>query len=189
VTAKERFPDDRSAIEVFVNDQSTSSERIEVAVAPFLIRLFESCNHALARLAEQTRIMHDTFQETGEVLFWLYAISNYGRVKPTISPGLHWARNRYAHGQLFTEPHKMSGDHYDTDFVWDRSSYAAPHWKHVLEIHFDNVSARPDQTGFQAFQDDLAGRPVLATLQAEADRLLAEAVRRFTPRSDWRKTT
>jgi hypothetical protein len=164
--------DDPQSIEVTVRDQSTSGERIQVAAEPFLVRLFESCHHALGRLAEQTRIVGDTFAETGEVLFWLYAISNYGRVKPTISPGLRWARNRYAHGQLFTEPHKMSGDRYDTDFVWDRSSYAEPHWKHAFEIHFDNASARPDQVGFQAYQDDLAGRPVLTTLQAEAGRLL-----------------
>ncbi len=160
-----------------------------LAVAPLLVRLFESCHHALGRLAEQTRTMHDTFAETGEVLFWLYAISNYRRVKPTLSPGLRWARDRYAHGQLFTEPHKMSGDQYDTDFVWDRSSYAAPHWKHALEIHFDNASARPNKSGLRAYQDELAGRPVLVTLQAEADRLLMEAVRRFTPRTDWRKST
>jgi hypothetical protein len=166
--------DEPRSIETSIVDQSTSSERFQVAVAPFLVRLFESCDHALGRLAEETRIMHDTFAETGEVLFWLYAISNYGRVKPTISPGLHWARNRYAHGQLFTEPHKMSGDDYDTDFVSDRSSYAAPHWKHVFEIHFDNANAWPDPAGLQAYQDQLAGLPVFATLQAEADRLLAK---------------
>lgn len=138
----------------------------------FQIRLFGSCHRALTRLEVATRTSSDTFMETGEVLFWLYAISNYGSRNPKLSKGLLWARNRYAHGQLFTEPHKMSGDHYDTDFVWDGSTYAEPHWKHVFEIHFDEANATPDPKGVQAYQDELAGQPVFATLQAEAARLL-----------------
>jgi len=142
---------------------------------PFQFRLFESCRSALTRLEVQTRMRSNTFAETGEVLFWLYAISNYGSRKAKLAAGLQWARNRYAHGQLFTEPHKMSDANYDTEFVWDGSSDAEPHWKHVFEIVFDETNAYPDPKGVQAYQDELAGQPVLATLQAEAARLLALA--------------
>ena len=95
----------------------------------------------------------------------------------SVKPGhaQHWARNRYAHGQLFTEPHKMSDANYDTEFVWDGSSGAEPHWKHVFEIVFDQTNAYPGPKGLQAYQDELAGPPVLGTLQAEAARLLALA--------------
>jgi|SRR5450631_2832519 hypothetical protein len=145
---------------------------VRTSLGAFQIRLFQSCVRAISRLEVATRTSSDTFTETGEVLFWLYAISNYGSRKAKLSRGLLWARNRYAHGQLFSEPHKMSGDHYDTDFVWDRSTYAEPHWKHVFEIHFDEANATADPKGVQAYQDELAGQPVLATLHAEATRLL-----------------
>lgn len=143
-----------------IRDASVSSERLTATVTynPFQARLFQACHHALAQLEVQTRTLSDTFTETGEVLFWLYAISNYGRRRASISRGLRWARNRYAHGQLFTEPHKMSGPEYDTDFVWDRSGYAEPHWKHALEIAFATANAGPDQKGLQAYQDELASR-------------------------------
>jgi hypothetical protein len=175
--------DEPTIVQASVHDASVSSEVVTATVTytPFQVRLFMACHHALARLEVQTRTMSDTFTETGEVLFWLYAISNYGRRSAAISRGLRWARNRYAHGQLFTEPHKMSGSEYDTDFVWDRSSYAEPHWKHALEIAFDTANADPDQTGLQAYQDELAGRPVLATLEAEAQRLLKVAVTGVKP--------
>ena len=174
--------DEPRPIELRVNDQSTSGERVVMHYTPFEIRLFEACHHALARLEVQTRMRSDTFTETGEVLFWLYAISNYGRPRPALGRGLRWARNRYAHGQLFTEPHKMSGSLYDTKFRVGREQRRENlAGRHPLETHFDLANAIPDPKGFQAFKDDLTARPVLATLQAEAERLLKLAAQRATP--------
>jgi hypothetical protein len=79
-------------------------------------RLIGACETALRRLEaatvepprETTDEPPHTFVETGEVLFWLYAIGDTesGQI---LSPGFRWARHQYAHGNLLT---KATEHHY-----------------------------------------------------------------------------
>lgn len=69
-------------------------------------RLIDACLFALRRLEAKTGETRtgepSLFAETGEVLFWLYAIGDTddGNI---VSPGFQWARHQYAHGNLITE--------------------------------------------------------------------------------------
>src|ERR1019366_8570135 len=76
----------------------------DVTVTPFRVRLIEACEAALTRLEAKAGPNYNIFAETGEVLFWLYAISSFeDDENPTIAPGFRWARDNYGHGILLRE--------------------------------------------------------------------------------------
>lgn len=145
-------------------------------VTPFRVRLVEACSAALERLEAKSGPEHNIFAETGEVLFWLYAISNFGVKHPTISPGLRWARDQHAHGLLLTEIHYT--DHgamlgrMQLGAAAARLGSPPTHcWKVVNSVRNDDVPDRhPDR--LMAYNRRLPGRPVIATLRDEFARLV-----------------
>jgi hypothetical protein len=159
-------------IETTVAIMAHSHVIAKATVTPFRIRLIEACSAVLERLEAKAGPEHNIFAETGEVLFWLYAISNVGGVYPTILPGQRWARNRYARGQLLTEPHSLDGDKLDSTFRLDESQLAQHCWKVRSDIEYDEEVARDDEDGEQSYDEHVAGRPVIASLRAELARLL-----------------
>lgn len=64
-------------------------------------RLAEACERAIDRVEARTAAREDVFDELGEALFWLVALTrtNHRSDSPLLS-GLTWARNRIAHGVI-----------------------------------------------------------------------------------------
>lgn len=165
-------PPPPGTIQTTVAISAHSHVTAKARATPFRLRLIEACNAALQRLEAKAGPEQNVFAETGEVLFWLYAISNVGGLYPTILPGLRWARNRYAHGQLLTEPHILDGDKLDSTFRLDESQLAQHCWKLRSDIEYDEEVARDDKDGEQSYDEHVAERPVVASLRAELSRLL-----------------
>jgi hypothetical protein len=154
-------------------------------------RLSGACETALRRLetaiakppSEVTDEPPHTFVETGEVLFWLYAIGDTEDDGQILSPGLQWARNQYAHGNLITEAVEY---HYGLalgDFVLNGSRFPGHLWtprerigthrkaRDHRELPAKAEAARLLQ--WRDYDDHLAGHPVVATLWDELSRLTA----------------
>lgn len=127
-------------------------------VTPFRVRLVEACSAALERLEAKSGPEHNIFPETGEVLFWLYSIGD--EAKPNrLSLGLQWARNQYAHGNLLTDVVEFD--------------YGAPpqhRWmaRTTVGIHTKAQRRTPLE---HAYDNDVAGHPVIARLRLELSRL------------------
>ncbi len=151
-------------------------------VEPFRVRLIEAGEAAFARLEAKSGPGNNIFAETGEVLFWLYAMSNFGVKHPTIAPSFRWARDNYGHGILLHELHYTDGGtlhgvyvRKDDKLVADFSGASPPgppvHCWVVVKV------ARPGQREehperLAAYNRYLAGQPVIATLRAEFDRIV-----------------
>jgi hypothetical protein len=147
-------------------------------VTPFRVRLIEACSAALERLEAKSGPEHNIFAETGEVLFWLYAISAHddddGR-PDTLSKGFRWARDNYGHGLLIQELHytdhgAMPGGMQLGTAAARLGSPPTHCWKVVNSVRDDDVPDRhPDR--LMAYNRRLPGRPVIATLRDEFARL------------------
>jgi hypothetical protein len=145
-------------------------------VQPFRTRSIEACEAAFARLEAQAGPLHNIFAETGEVLFWLYAISNYGVDEAeTLSDGVRWARDNYGHGNLLREIHYTDYGAMLGHFVLGVTRLGAPpvhRWAAVNSLREDGSLGRSPHR-LRAYNRDLAGQPVIATLRAEFDRVVA----------------
>jgi hypothetical protein len=163
-------------------------------------RLIDACLFALRRL--ETKIGETKtgdppyiFVETGEVLFWLYAIgdTDSGQI---LSPGFQWARHQYAHGNLITEcveyhPGATVFILDDTpldeppETVWTPresvGTYAKARDHHKLSPKAE--AARALQ--WEDYHERLAGQPVVLTLWNELSELAAiVSPRDLAPRSN-----
>jgi hypothetical protein len=142
-------------------------------VTPFRVRLIEACEAALARLETKAGPEHNIFAETGEVLFWLYAISNDGVEHPTIAPGLRWARDNYGHGILVWELHYTDHGAMLGHLRLDVTPLGAE------PVHrWVGVNASPGERHrlrLAMYNRFLAGQPVIATLRVELGRLVSGA--------------
>lgn len=156
-------------------------------------RLIGACLSALRRLetaiekppGETTDEPPHTFVETGEVLFWLYAIGDTesGQI---LSPGFQWARHQYAHGNLLTE---ATEHHYGATLgrmalgavalgappvhLWTPREYIATHVKARDHRQLSAKAAALRELQWRDYDDRLAGQPVVATLWDELSELAA----------------
>jgi hypothetical protein len=140
-------------------------------------RLIGACETALRRLEATRGDPPHVFAETGEVLFWLYAIGDTGKPQDhLLSPGFQWARHQYAHGNLITEPVEY---HYGATlghFVLGKSRLGEPpihRWAARPGIgRYEKAHPRPEleESDYDAH---LAGQPVIATLWNELSELVA----------------
>jgi hypothetical protein len=141
-------------------------------------RLILACRAALERMAQKDGPEDDIFAETGEALCWLYSLGSVGVPygKPSnMSRGLHWARNRYGHGQLVSWPvaYDAEGAALDRRFIREDGRLDPHHcWLPRSAIVWDDINAHPDPDGEQAYDADVAGRAVAVTLRAELGRLV-----------------
>jgi len=135
------------------------------------LRLIEACQSALARLEVKSGPANDIFPETGEVLFWLYAISNFEGDPPTIAPSFRWVRDNYGHGNLLRELH-YTGLGAVLPFVLGEARLGAPMhcWVAVKVVRPGVRERHPERLA--AYNRYLAGQPVIATLRGEFDRIV-----------------
>jgi hypothetical protein len=144
-------------------------------------RLIFACETALARLEATRGDPPRVFAETGEVLFWLYAIGDTGKPEDhLLSPGFQWARHQYAHGNLITEAveyhHGVPLSSHDA-----RIDPGAP-WVHCwTPREYIGTYAKAHRNAELAADYDarLAGQPVIATLWDEFSELVANVNPRF----------
>jgi hypothetical protein len=145
-------------------------------------RLVNACETALVRLerkAQSSRLKPQSiFAETGEVLFWLAALGDTAR-RSKMNPGLYWARNQYAHGNLLSEVIEFQHGS-ELPLVLGKAVLGARSqhlWMASAEISRDKARAAffdaKAATILQAraYAKDVAGRPVIETLRAELARL------------------
>jgi hypothetical protein len=138
-------------------------------------RLVAACQAALARLEVEARPgpePHSIFAETGEVLFWLHAMGDECGSN-RISPGLAWARHQYAHGNLLTGIVEYDYGTMLGHFVLGQTKLDAPpqhRWMARTTIGI-NSKARRGTALEQAYDNDVAGHPVVARLRLELSRL------------------
>ncbi len=138
-------------------------------------RLVAACRAALARLELEARPSpepHSIFAETGELLFWLYALADDGGGN-RLSPGLQWARHQYAHGNLLTGVIEYDYGATLGHFVLGQTRLDAPpqhRWMARTTIGI-NAKARRGTPLEQAYDNDVAGHPVIARLRLELARL------------------
>lgn len=137
-------------------------------------RLIGACETALARLEATRGDPPHVFAETGEVLFWLYAIGDTdgGMI---LSPGFQWARNQYAHGNLITEPVEWDYGATLGHFVLGVTKLGAPplhRWTPRPDIgRYAKARDRPDLAA--DYDARLAGEPVIQSLWDELSELVA----------------
>lgn len=172
------MPDDDANI-VYLSGGSASGSVVTTAtltVEPFRVRLIEACEASFARLEAKAGPIHNIFAETGEVLFWLYAISNYGVDEPeTLSDGVRWARDNYGHGNLLREIHYTDYGAILGHLVLGVTRLGAPpvdRWATVNSLREDGSPGRSPHR-LRAYNRDLAGQPVISTLRAEFHRIVA----------------
>jgi hypothetical protein len=164
--------DDPRPIEVSVRDQSTSGEVVGLEFTPFRVRLIAACEGAFARLEAKSGPTHNIFAETGEVLFWLYAISNFDGDPPTIAPSFRWARDNYGHGNLLHELHYTDRGAM-LPFVLGKTRLGAlpVHcWIAVNVVRPGIRERHPERLA--AYNRYIAGQPVITTLRAEFTRVI-----------------
>ena len=137
-------------------------------------RLIGACETALLRLEATGGDPPHVFAETGEVLFWLFAIGDT-RSGNLLSPGFQWARNQYAHGNLITEAVEY---HYGATlghFVLGASRFGEPpahRWTPREHIGtYPKAHDRPDLAA--DYDAELAGKPAVATFWDELSELVA----------------
>jgi hypothetical protein len=129
---------------------------------------------ALARFeAKSAADPRDVFAETGEVLFWLYALGDTGDRKPNaMSPGLQWVRHCYAHGNLLT-----TIVDYQLVFVLDETPLDGAQekrehlWSDRVLINSKARDSELQKALERKYRDEVATRPVLATLRDELNKL------------------
>jgi hypothetical protein len=138
-------------------------------------RLIGACETALTRLETTSGDPPHIFAETGEVLFWLYAIGDTGQ-KNLLSPGFQWARHQYAHGNLITEAVAFYGATLGSRWtVGSGIGLGAPavhRWMARGEIG-TYPKARERSDLWPDYDARLAHRPVIATLWDEFSELVA----------------
>jgi hypothetical protein len=131
---------------------------------------------ALSRLENKTGAdPRDIFAETGEVLFWLYALGDIGDDKPNVmSPGLQSVRHCYAHGNLLT-----AIVDYQLVFVLDETTLDASldkreHlWSERVLINPKARDSKKQRDLESKYRTEVATRPVVVTLRDELNRLAA----------------
>jgi hypothetical protein len=137
-------------------------------------RLIGACKTALARLEATGADPPHVFAETGEVLFWLYAIGDTGHGN-LLSPGFQWARHQYAHGNLITEAVEYQYGAVLGRMMLGSTPLGAPsvhRW--TPREHIGTYPKAHDRTDLAADYDArLAGKPVVATLWDELSELVA----------------
>jgi hypothetical protein len=137
-------------------------------------RLIGACLTALARLEATPGDPPHVFAETGEVLFWLYAIgdTDHGMI---LSPGFQWARNQYAHGNLITEPVEFHHGTTPGYFAEPTTLQDAPPLHRWTPREFIGTYAKARESPDLAADYDarLAGKPVIQSLWDELSELVA----------------
>ena len=147
----------------------------EVTVVPdaFRLRLIESCEAAFARLEATAGRFENIFAETGEVLFWMYAISSFeDDEKPTIAPSFQWARDNYGHGILLRELHYADRGAVLPIIpgVTRLGTLPTYCWVVVKVVRPGARERHPERLA--AFNRYLGGQPVIATLRGEFERIV-----------------
>jgi hypothetical protein len=143
----------------------------KATVTPFRLRLTEACSAALERLEAKAGPEHNIFAETGEVLFWLYAIGERRPKANRISFALKWARDQYAHGKLLSDVVEVDYGAALGHLVLGKSKLDAPP-QHVWMATKD-LPTRPYPASDAAkdYDKNFATQPVISTLRAELARL------------------
>jgi hypothetical protein len=138
-------------------------------------RLIGACETALARLEASRGDPPRIFAETGEVLFWLYAIGDTGGDN-LLSPGFQWARHQYAHGNLITE----AVEHHQAVPIGRMMVGPTPlgmpwvhRWMARTDIGTYAKARKPTKTERDDYDARLSGKPVIATLWDELSKLVA----------------
>ena len=148
-------------------------------------RLIDVCLIALRRL--ETKIggtkpgtPPHIFAETGEVLFWLYAVGDTDAAN-LLSPGFRWARHQYAHGNLITELGEYHLGATLGHLVLDQSRLDEPPvnvWTPREHIGTYAKARKPTKAERDDYDARLAGKPVVSTLWDE----LSEVAQNVLPR-------
>lgn len=147
-------------------------------------RLIDACLIALRRLEktiEETKpgVPPHIVAETGEVLFWLYAIGDTdgGNI---VSPGFQWARHQYAHGNLITElgEYRLGVTPGHILEVTPLGDPPVNVWTPREHIGTYAKARKPTQAEREDYDARLAGKPVVATLWDEVSEVTQNVVPR-----------
>ena len=115
---------------------------------------------------------NSVFAGIGEVLFWLYAIGDNSKGK-RLSLGLQWARHQYAHGNLLTDEVEYNYGAMLGQFVLGKTRLGQlPQYVWMTRsdiIQTPNARILPRLE--RAYDRNVAGHPVIASLRLELSRL------------------
>jgi hypothetical protein len=139
-------------------------------------RLAAACEAALERLAAKARSVTEPqsiFAETGEALFWLFALGDDAQGN-RLREGLIWARHQYAHGNLLTEAVEFTRGSMPPFPAGSTGPGTPPHhrWMSRPDIGRHQKSHGRPTAETDDYDKYVAGRPVIASLREELDRLL-----------------
>jgi hypothetical protein len=146
-------------------------------ISPYWVRLIEACRDALARLEAKAGPGHNIFAETGEVLFWLYAIGDEPGGN-RLHAGFQWARHQYAHGNLIADVYWTEWGAMPGTFIPGRTmpgSLPVCRWLPCDRIARYAKARRLTELR-RDYETRLVGQPVLATLRDELGRLTVFAL-------------
>ena len=130
-------------------------------------RLVAACDAAIARVAAKNG---DPFAELGEALFWLYALAEAtGEARDARYRGLAWARNKIGHGVMVTAPVQLRTFGSEPGMAVPGLSMPGTVSKPAMWLHTSEIPLgphnRPTPDDEKAYEDNVAGRPVLEVLR------------------------